>query len=127
MPGGRTTGAHGGRIGVLPPGWARPTDRILARLRARSIDERLLNGAGTDGDPVAVVRRARLISRRHRQAIAAALRKLVGAARRRELNKFRAQIQLRVNRILESAPLILMLADELEREESVSPRGVILA
>jgi hypothetical protein len=103
------------------------SDHILARLRARAIDDKLLRGDVADGDPVVIVRRARLIGRRYRSAVAAALRKLVSAARRRDRTMFRAQIALREEEILESEPLILTLAEELENEESVSPRGVILA
>jgi hypothetical protein len=40
---------------------------------------------------------------------------------------FAAQLPLHEREILASEPLILTLADELEQEESVSPRGVILA
>ena len=40
---------------------------------------------------------------------------------------FRAQLLLREDEIRESEPLILALADELEDEDKVSARGVILA
>jgi hypothetical protein len=62
-----------------------------------------------------------------RSAIARALRRLVEAARRRERNRFCAQIPLREDEILASEALILTLADELEHEAGVSPSGVILA
>jgi hypothetical protein len=110
-----------------PPGWARITDRILARVRARSIDDTLLNGGVTDGNPVVTVRRARLLGRRYRARVADSLRGLIEAARRNERNLFVAKIQLKVREVLDSAPLILTLADEIEEEETVSPRGVILA
>jgi hypothetical protein len=126
MTGGGTA-TIGGGLRSPAPGWARPTDRIMARLRARSIDDKLLEGAVTDGSPVVLVRRARLLSRRFRSAIATSLRKLVAAARRHDRNLLRAQIPLREDEILDSGALILTLADELENEESVSPRGVILA
>jgi hypothetical protein len=103
------------------------TDRIVARLRARSIDDKLLNGGITEASPVVLVRRARVLSRRYRSAVARALRRLVASARRRERNMFAAQLPLHEREILASEPLILTLADELEQEESVSPRGVILA
>ena len=103
------------------------TDRILARLRARSIDDKLLNGGVTDGRPVVLVRRARLLHRRYREAVAAALRGLTDAARRNEPNFFAAKLRVQVRQVLQSEPLILTLADELEQEERVGPRGVILA
>ena len=126
MTGGGTA-SIGGNLRVPPPGWARPTDWIMARLRARSIDDQLLRDGVTDGSPVVLVRRARLLHHRYRTAIAKSLRRLVAAARRHERNLFRAQIPLREDEILASEALILTLADELDHEEGASPRGVILA
>jgi hypothetical protein len=123
---GSGTATIGGNPPVPPPGWARLTDRIMARLRARSIDDELLNGA-SDGSPVVLVRRARLLHRRNRASIAASLRRLIDAARVNEPNFFAARLQLKVREVLANAALILTLADELEQEGSVSPRGVILA
>jgi hypothetical protein len=102
------------------------TDRIMARLRARSIDDKLLNGVA-DGRPVVLVRRARLLQRRYRSKVAAALRRLIDAARHNDPNFFAAQLRLKVRDVLAVEPLILALADELEHEERVSARGVILA
>jgi hypothetical protein len=127
MAGRHHTAAVGGAIFVPPPGWARVTDRIVATLRARSIDEKLLHGGVTEASPAVVVRRARLLHRRHRSAVATGLRKLVDAARGRHRNMFAAQLPIQEREIRESAPLILTLADDVEHEESVSPRGVILA
>jgi hypothetical protein len=127
MTGGHQAAAIGGGITGPPPGWARWSDRILARLFARSIDEKLLSAAASNGSPAIIVRRARLLSRRYRSKVADALRKLIEAARRRDRNPFVARIPLREEDVLDSEPLILTLADELEREETVNPRGVILA
>ena len=121
------TATVGGKRPIPPPGWARPTDRILARLRARSIDDKLLNGGVTDGNPVVLVRRARLLHRGYRGAVAAALRGLTDAARQNEPDPFVAKLRLQVNQVLDSEPLILTLANELEQDDGVSPRGVILA
>jgi hypothetical protein len=127
LTGGDQTATISGAIFVPPPGWARVTDRIMARLRARSIDEKLLNGADTDGSAVMLVRRGRLLNRRYRSRVADALRRMIAAARHGELNHFRAQIPLMAGEVLDNAPVILTLADELEHEDPVSPRGVILA
>jgi hypothetical protein len=127
MTGGLDSAAIGGGIPVPPPGWARWSDRIRARVFARSIDDKLLNGEAPKGSPVILVRRARLISRRYRSKVAAALRKLIDAARRHDRNPFVARILLLEDEVLRSAALILTLADELEDEEKISPRGVILA
>jgi hypothetical protein len=124
---GTRTATIGGNLAIPPPGWARLTDRIMARLRARSIDDKLLNGEVTDGNPVVLVRRARLLHPRYRSAVAAALRGLIDAARRNAPNLFAAELRLQVRQVLANEPLILTLAAELEHEEGVSPRGVILA
>jgi hypothetical protein len=124
---GSGTATISGKLRIPPPGWARPTDRIMARLRARSIDDKLVNGGVTDASPVVLVRRARLLDWRNRSAVATALRRLIDAARRNDPNMFAAQLRLQVDEVLESEPLILTLADELEHEASVSARGVILA
>jgi hypothetical protein len=102
-------------------------ERLLARLRARSIDESLLAGGSHNGNPVTLARRSRLLDRRYRAMLARALRKMLEAARRRQLSPFVAQIPLQLQEVLETEPLILTLATELEEEERVSPRGVILA
>jgi hypothetical protein len=127
MTGGHQTAVIGGGVAVPPPGWARLSDLILARIRGRAIDDRILSGEVTDGNAVVIVRWARLVSYRYRSAVAAALRKLVAAARHHNLNMFAAELPLQSGEILESEPLILTLAQELEHEETVSPRGVILA
>jgi predicted 2-oxoglutarate/Fe(II)-dependent dioxygenase YbiX len=116
---GSGTATIGGNPAVPPPGWARVTDRIMARLRARSIDDKLLNGGVTDGSPVVLVRRARLLQRRYRSAVAASLRGLIESARRNQPNFFAAKLQLKVREVLASEPLILTLADEIEHDESV--------
>jgi hypothetical protein len=60
---GSRTATIGGSPPIPPPGWARLTDRIIARLRARAIDDKLLNGGVTDDSPAVLVRRARLLHR----------------------------------------------------------------
>jgi hypothetical protein len=127
MAGGHQTAVIGGGVAVPPPGWARLSDLILARIRGRAIDDKILNGEVTDGNPIVIVRRARLISHRYRSAVAIALRKLVSAARQPRLKMYAAEIPLRADEVLANEPLILTLAQELEHEEAVSPRGVILA
>ena len=127
MSGGNETVAINGTHPVPPPGWARVSDRIRARVFAREIDEKLLNGGAANGSAVILVRRARLLKPRYRSRVATALRELIAAARRRDRNPFVAQLRLREDEILESEPLILTLAEELEQDERVSPRGVILA
>lgn len=127
MSGWDNTAAVEGGISAPPPGWARWTDLLMARVRARAIDDLLLSGGAPNGSAVITVRRARLVNRRYRSGVASALRKLVGAASRPQQRRFGAKLPLRSSEVLDNQPLILTLADELEQEERVSPRGVILA
>jgi hypothetical protein len=101
--------------------------RLIARVRGPAIDDQLLAGNPPDGNPVALARLARLLDVRYRSQLAEALRRLLAAAKRPRLNPFVAELPLKVQEVLGAEPLILELAAELEREESVSPRGVILA
>ncbi len=101
--------------------------RLIARVRGRAIDDRLLAGQPVDGSPVILARMSRLLDRDYRKTLADALRRMIDVARGRQLSPFLAQIPLQVREILDTESLILTLAAELEEEEAVSPRGVILA
>jgi len=118
------------RISASSP-FARPESnlmtRLLARVNGRAIDDQLLAGRTPNGNPVASARLTRLLDIRHRSKLADALRRLLEAARRPRLNPFVAELPLQVQEVLETEPLILQLAEELEEDEAVSPRGVILA
>ena len=127
MAGGQQSVALRRGVMIPPPGWARWTDCVRARVFARSIDEKLLNGRVADADAAVVVRRARLISHLYRSAVASSLRRRVAVARSRQFSRFRAQLLLRTNPLIECSPLILELAAELDSDESVNARGVILA
>ncbi|MGE5856915.1 MAG: hypothetical protein ACM31K_00350 [Solirubrobacterales bacterium] len=102
-------------------------ERIVARVRAHSIDDRLLAGELPEGSPETRARCTRLLDRTYRSAVADHLRKLVEDVERAERNRFRAQIPLRETEVTEARSLILGLADEVEGDPSVRPRGVILA
>ena len=113
---------------MVPGGMAASMmNRLIARMRGWAIDERLLAGQPADGDPVTAARLSHLLDPGYRATIAEGLRKMLWVARGRRLSPFLAQIPLRVREVLEMEPLILTLARELEEEETVSPRGVILA
>ena len=101
--------------------------RVLARIRGRAIDDMLLAGETPNGNPVARARLARLLDLRYRSKLAGALRRLLEVAERRRLSPFLAQLPLQVQDVLDTEPLILTLADELEEDRPISPRGVILA
>jgi hypothetical protein len=100
-------------------------DRLLARTRGWAIDDRLLAGAPVNGNPVTRARLAQLLNSDYRSGRARALRGML--ARCRQPGGFTAEIPLRVREVLETEPLILKLASELEQEEAVNARGVILA
>ena len=100
--------------------------RLLARVHGRAIDDQLLAGRTPNGNPAASARLIRLLDIRYRSNLADALRRLLEAARRPQLNPFVAELPLQVQEVLETEPLILQLAEELEEDEAVSPRGVIL-
>jgi hypothetical protein len=102
-------------------------NRLMARIHGWAIDDQLLAGAPVDGSPVTLARLARLLDHDYRHRVADALRDMLGTAARRYPNRFGAQIPLHVQEVVETAPLILKLATELEREEAVNARGVILA
>jgi hypothetical protein len=101
--------------------------RLLARIRGRSIDDRLLAGELPESSAETELRRARLLDPAYRSAVAKGLRDLVDAAESTEHNYFRAQIPIRRREVLEASPLILNLAAQVEEDPSVTPRGVILA
>jgi hypothetical protein len=99
---------------------------LLARVRGRAIDDQLLAGRTPNGNVVTVARLTRLLDKRYRSKLARALRRLLDAARRPRLSPFIAEIPLEAREVLDTEPLILQLAADLEADEAVSPRGVIL-
>jgi hypothetical protein len=100
--------------------------RLLARVRGRTIDDQLLAGQTPNGNPVASARLTRLLDNRYRAKLARALRGLLDRARRSRPNRYDPKIPLQARDVLDTEPLILQLAAELEADEAVSPRGVIL-
>ena len=68
-----------------------------------------------------------LLDTRNRVAVANALRRLVEIADPRERKVLGAGLHVRRKELNEFRPLILSLADEIEGDPDVQPRGVILA
>ena len=95
--------------------------RVLARLRSRAIDDMLLAGETPNGNPVARARLARLLDLRYRSKLAGALRRLLEVAERRQLSPYLAQLPLQVQDVLDTEPLILTLAAELEEAQAGQP------
>lgn len=74
-----------------------------------------------------MARSARLLEPGYRSEVAAALREMLDDAEHARRLFFKAQVQLREPQIIAARSLIRDLADQLEADAAVSPRGVILA
>jgi hypothetical protein len=102
-------------------------ERLLARVRARSLDDRLLAGERPEESRQLMARSARLLEPGYRSEVAAALRDMLDAAEHARRIFLKAQVRLREPQIIAARSLIRDLADQLEADPAVSPRGVILA
>jgi hypothetical protein len=102
-------------------------DRLLARVRARSLDARLLAGERPDGNGQLMARSARLLEPGYRAEVAAALREMLDDAEHARRIFMKAQVRLREVQIISAGPLIRDLADRVENDPTVNTRGVILA
>jgi hypothetical protein len=101
--------------------------RLLARVRARSLDDRLVAGERPEGSRQLMARSERVLDPGYRSDVAAALREMLDAAEHARRIFLKAQLRLRELQIVQARSLIRELADEIEDDPSVSPRGVILA
>ena len=102
-------------------------ERLLARVRARSLDDRLLAGEPPEASRQLKARSARLLEPGYRSEVAAALREMLDDAEHARRIFMKAQVRLREVQIIAAGPLIREIADQLEADAAVSPRGVILA
>lgn len=102
-------------------------DRTLARVRARSLDERLLAGAPPEESRLLLARSAEVLDPHNRSEVARALREMLDAAEHARRNFMRAQLRLREFDLVQSRSQIRDLADALEGNAPVNARGVILA
>jgi hypothetical protein len=102
-------------------------DRTIARVRAHSLDERLLAGARPEENRLIRARSAELLDPGNRADIARALREMVDAAEHARRIFMKAQVRLRDLEIIRAASQIRDLCDVLEGSMPVSARGVILA
>ena len=102
-------------------------ERLLARVRARSLDDRLLAGEPPEASRQLMARTARLLEPGYRSEVAAALREMLDAAEHARRIFMKTQVRLREVQIIVAGSLIRDLADQLEADAGVSPRGVILA
>jgi hypothetical protein len=102
-------------------------ERLLARVRAHSLDDRLLAGAQPEASRQLKARSARLVEPDYRSEVASALRQMLDDAEHARRIFLKAQVRLRELQIIEARSLIRDLADQLEADPAVNPRGVILA
>jgi hypothetical protein len=102
-------------------------ERLLARVRAHSLDDRLLAGERPEASRQLMARSARLLEPEYRSDVAGALREMLDAAEHARRIFMKAQVRLREPEIVAARTQIRELADELESDVAVSPRGVILA
>lgn len=102
-------------------------DRTLARVRARSLDERLLAGAPPEESRLLLARSAEILDPHNRNGVARALREMLDDAEHARMNYMRAQVVLRDFQLVKARSQIRDLADMVGGNEPVSPRGVILA
>jgi hypothetical protein len=102
-------------------------DRAMARVRARSLDDRLLAGERPEESRLTRARSAELVDPHNRKEVARAIREMLDAAEHARRNFMRAQLRLREFDLVQSRTAIRDLADALEGSEPVNPRGVILA
>jgi hypothetical protein len=99
--------------------------RLSAAVRRRSLDRRLLDGESPATSGELSERAQRLLSPTNRRRLAESFEKVAEAAS--QPPRLTAQVPLRRRDILENRPLLLSLSRDLEADESVNPRGVILA
>jgi hypothetical protein len=102
-------------------------ERLLARVRARTLDDRLLAGERPEASRQLTARTAIVLGPNYRSEVAAALRKMLDDAEHARRMFFKAQVGLREPAIIAVRWQIRDLADRLEADEAVDPRGVILA
>jgi hypothetical protein len=100
---------------------------LLARIHARRIEDRLLAGALPEDSGENQARCKQVLAPGNRAAVADALRQTVAAADRGGRFLLASRIPLKDDEVRGSRQLILDLADEVESDATVSPRGVILA
>jgi hypothetical protein len=102
-------------------------ERLLARVRAHSLDERLLAGERPEESRRLMARSTILLEPGYRSEVAGALREALDAAEHARRIFLKAQVHLREREIIAARSQIRDLADQLEAGTAVSPRGVILA
>jgi hypothetical protein len=102
-------------------------ERLLAKVRGRSLDDRLLAGERPEASRQLMARSALLLEPGYRSDVASAFRRMVDDAQHARRIFLKAQVPLRELEIVRARSQILDLADQLDTAAPVNPRGVILA
>jgi hypothetical protein len=93
----------------------------------RSFDDRLLSGELSPDTGKGRARAQQLTSRRNRERVAEELRDLVDEAQKPHAAFLDASLRVNRGAVRDSQARILILAEDLERLDTVNPLGVILA
>jgi hypothetical protein len=102
-----------------------PIQPVRVWLRRRSLDRSLAAGKDPGASP-ALSRRARqLTSQRRRAGLAASIRNLLDAAEEGPPG-FTAAVPIQRHDVLRERELLLQIADDLESQDELKPRGLAL-
>jgi hypothetical protein len=108
------------------PRRASPVARVLARLRAHGLDQRLAAGADPASSTLLALRAAALVARDARDDLASDLERILVLAERPELRRLGA-VPIQRHQVLDAAGVLRRLIALLRGRQPVSPRGVAIA
>lgn len=94
-------------------------------LRRGSLDRSLAAGADPAASPELSRRARQLTSRRSRAGLAASIHNLLSAAEERPRG-YSSTVPVQRREILAERPLLLEIADDLESQQDLKPRGIAL-
>jgi hypothetical protein len=102
-----------------------PIQPLRVWLRRGSLDRSLAAGKDPGASPELSRRARKLTSRRYRRGLAAAIRNLLDAAEERPRG-FTAAVPVQRQEVLRERQMLLQLADDLESQDELKPRGIAL-
>jgi hypothetical protein len=107
-----------------PGTWHRAIEGLLARMRGRSLEQRLVAGAEPAGDPLLARRAAQLAGSRVRSATAAGLERAIDDARAPRRAMLSSAVPVCRAEVLLAAPSLLALVRRLEDGQPIWPVGI---
>jgi hypothetical protein len=102
-----------------------PIQPFRVWLRRGSLDRLLAAGADPAASPQLARRARQLSSRRFRAGLAASIRNLLDTAEERPRG-FTAAVPIQRREIIRERQMLLQVADDLESEDELQPRGIAL-